>query len=112
MTKTGEAVRCDWCRRKLETGGGGGRPRRYCRRSCRQRAYEARQQAAQLGLSESELVVTRQALETLLDQLYVLQAAVEDVERDLEHNDEADEVRRSLQWLLAAARPLTQTPLL
>jgi len=84
-----------------------GRPRLYCRRSCRQRDYEARQRAAELGLSESELVVARGELEDLKDKLYVLEAAVEDVERDLAASSEPDEMRTALDWLLAAARPLT-----
>ncbi len=104
--------RCGWCRRQLAVGDGPGRKREYCRQSCRQRAYEARQQATQLGLSEGELVMTRQALEKLLDQIYVLQAAVEDVDRDLEQSNDPGEVKRSLEWLLSAARPLVKTELL
>ena len=60
--------------------GGAGRPRRYCRQSCRQRDYEARRRSAELGLSEGELVVTRAELESVRDRLYVLLCAVEDVE--------------------------------
>lgn len=89
-----------------------GRPREYCRQSCRQRAYEARRQSQELGLSENELIVTRQELEKLLDQVYVLQAAVEDVDRDLAISNTAKEVRGALDWLLSAARPLVSTPLL
>ena len=89
-----------------------GRPRSYCRQSCRQRAYEARIQAAELGLSENELIVAKQALEGLLDQIYVLQAAIDDVDRDLETSDEPKDVKRALEWVLSAARPLAQTPLL
>ena len=110
---TGETKRrCEWCRRPLAESKGTGRPRNYCRQSCRQRAYEARRQAEVLGLSENELVVTRQELERLLDQIYVLSAAIEDVDRDLAADGSASEVRRSLDWLLSAARPLAQTPLL
>ena len=62
--------------------------------------YESRRRAAELGLSESEL-------EALRDALYVLEAAVEDVDRDLaEADDDPAEVRRCLDWLLSAARPL------
>jgi hypothetical protein len=83
-----------------------GRPRVYCRRSCRQRDYEARQRAAELGLSESELVMARSELEDLKDKLYVLEAAVEDVDRDLAASDTPADVRGALDWLLKAARPL------
>jgi hypothetical protein len=65
-----------------------------------------------LGLSENELIVTKQSLETLLDQVYVLQAAVEDVERDLQAGGDPVDVRRALDWLLSASKPLADTPLL
>jgi septal ring factor EnvC (AmiA/AmiB activator) len=86
---------------------GSGRPPEFCRRSCRQRAYESRRRSAELGLSETELVVTRAELEQLRDALYVVEAAVEDVDRDLAATpDDPDEVRRALDWLLDAVRPL------
>lgn len=52
------------------------------------------------------MVLARQELNRLDDMLYVLTCAVEDVDGDLagEH-DEAD-VRRALEWLMDAARPL------
>ena len=60
------------------------------------------------GLAEGELVVTRRALDALDDLVYVLACAVEDVERDLagEHDDQ--DVRRSLEWVMEAARPLAE----
>lgn len=51
--------------------------------------------------------MTRTELEELRDALYVVEAAVEDVDRDLAAaGDDQDEVRRSLDWLLQAVRPL------
>lgn len=85
-----------------------GRPRRFCRRSCRQRDYESRQRAAEVGLSEAELVVTRHALERLHDALYVLEAAVEDVDRDLDGARTIQEYADAVHWLLQAARPLAE----
>jgi hypothetical protein len=61
----------------------------------------------ELGLGETELVVARSELEELRDALYVLEAAVEDVDADLAAGGtDPTEVRRSLDWLLTAARPL------
>ena len=58
-------------------------------------------------MSESELVMTRDELEQLRDALYVVEAAVEDVDRDLqEHGEDPAEVKRALDWLLEAVRPL------
>jgi hypothetical protein len=92
---------CAWCGRKFEAASGPGRPRLYCRTSCRQRDYEARRRAAELGLGEHELVVTRKELERLRDRLYLLQCAVDDVEREL---DDTDDTERALASLLDAAK--------
>jgi hypothetical protein len=85
---------------------GAGRPRRYCRRSCRQRDYEARRRARELRLDEDQLIVARAALDSLRDDLYVLACAVEDVDRDLADASTERDVRDALAWLLEAARPL------
>lgn len=98
--------RCRWCRRPLDPGRGAGRPRLYCRQSCRQRDYEARRRAAELGLSESEVVLARSQLEALVDQLYVLEAAIEDVEGDLARSSDPADYRDALNWVLDAAQPL------
>jgi uncharacterized membrane protein affecting hemolysin expression len=86
---------------------GPGRPKEFCRASCRQADYLARQRSTDVGLSEAELIVARTSLDELRDKLYVLEAAVEDVDRDLADDSSEQTVRDALQWLLAAARPLT-----
>ena len=106
------APRCRWCGRALDPRPGPGRPARYCRPSHRQRDYEARRRSADLGLSEAELVITRDALRRLQDQVYLLECAIVDVERDLAADDGSEVVRRSLDWLLDAARPLVASPFL
>lgn len=106
MTKPLVEQRCRWCGRRFERRGGPGRPREFCRASCRQADYLARQRRAEVGLGEAELIVTRAALDALRDRLYVLEAAVEDVERDLAGPHDERDVREALDWLLSAARPL------
>lgn len=103
-----ELPRCRWCGRKLPERSGPGRPRLFCRQSCRQREYESRLRSAEVGLSDTELVIARVELEQLRDALYVVEAAVEDVDRDLaaDGGDQPAEVRRALAWLLEAVRPL------
>ena len=104
MTLLGaSANRCRWCGRQFPLVTGAGRPRQYCKRSCRQRHYESRRRASELGLGEHELVVTRQELNELRDRLYLLGEAVKDVERDLT-DDDADDERRLLNVLLYAAK--------
>jgi hypothetical protein len=103
--------RCAWCGQGFTAHGGPGRPRRYCKRSCRQRDYEARRRAAELGLSEGELVVTREELELTRDRLYLLERAIEDVEHDLaEHADNPEDRERAFSWLLDAARQAIARP--
>jgi len=102
----GEDRRCRWCQRPLADRDGPGRPREYCRQSCRQRDYEARQRAAERGLDEGEIIVTRANLDGLRDRLWVLACAVSDVEGDLAVAVTVEEHRAALDWLLEAARPL------
>ena len=68
----------------------------------------ARQRAVELELSENELVVARSELDALHDELFVLACAVDDVERDRSAPGRrtVGELEESLDWLLAAARPL------
>jgi hypothetical protein len=42
----------------------------------------------------------------------MLECAIEDVGRDLADDDSPDTVRRSIDWLLEAARPLVATRML
>jgi hypothetical protein len=79
--------------------GGPGRPREYCKPSCRQRDYEARRRAEELGLNEDELIITREELELLKDKLFVLRCAVDDIDKA-----EAADLTRVYDGLLEAAR--------
>ncbi|MFL6204645.1 MAG: hypothetical protein ACJ739_04785 [Acidimicrobiales bacterium] len=109
MTKPSAERRCGWCRRVLEARSGPGRPQVFCRQACRQAAYVAGRRRDELGLSETELVIARRELDDLRDKLYVLEAAIEDVERDLTEAEGEEDVRQALAWILDAARPLIAT---
>src|SRR4029453_5853341 len=109
MTESTQERRCGWCRRVLPERTGPGRPQVFCRQACRQAAYVAGRRGDELGLSETELVVARQELDELRDKLYVLEAAVEDVERDLAEADGEQDLGEAIEWILAAARPLIAT---
>ena len=66
----------------------------------------ARKLAAAHGLGDDDVIVERQSLEDLQSALYCLQAAIEDVARDLEASRTARDVDDALRWLLDNARPL------
>ena len=102
--------RCRWCGRPLAERAGPGRPRRYCRQGCRQQAHLARKLAAAHGLGDDDVIVSRETLDELQSRLYCLQAALEDVGRDLEAldrtgADDVTELRQILAWLVDNAEP-------
>ena len=66
---------------------GPGRPRRFCSQRCRQWDWVARQRAADLELTENELVAARDELDALHDDLYVLACAVNDAEQERRFQD-------------------------
>lgn len=98
--------RCRWCGRRLPQRTGPGRPRRYCRASCRQQAHLARKLAQAHGLGDHDVIIDRTKLEELQGALYCLQAAIEDVDRDLAGRPSATEVGEAMAWLLENARPV------
>lgn len=83
---------------------GTGRPRRYCRRACRQRAYESRALAAELGLDDTKLIVDRRRYEQIIDQRHLLAQACDDIERAAPTTDPVELAER-LEWLLDHVRP-------
>jgi hypothetical protein len=89
--------RCRWCNRPFDVGEGPGRPRQYCKTSCRQRDYESRRRAAELGLNEDELIISREEVSLLKDRLFELHCALQDVEKE-------DDTDRAYRLLLDAAK--------
>jgi hypothetical protein len=108
FTKSSEGSRCRWCGRALPVRNGPGRPREFCKESCRQLDYQARRRAVEVGLSEHELIVARRELDGLYDRLYALEAAIEDVDRDLAGSPGPEDYRDAVAWLLDAARPVVE----
>jgi hypothetical protein len=93
----------------IDTASGPGRPARYCRRSHRQRAYEARREAQRRGLGPDEVLLNRYTWERLRDALFRLEAAAHDVALDLAAGraTKADYVD-ALGHLTAAVRDLQE----
>ncbi len=98
--------RCRWCGRRFPRRSGPGRPREFCKQSCRQRDYESRQRSAEVGLSDRELIVARHTIDDLRDRLYVLECAIEDVRRDLTGSPTKADYRDAVGWLVESAEPL------
>jgi hypothetical protein len=68
----------------------------------------ARKLASTHGLGDDDLIISRAALDDLQSRLYCLQAALEDVDRDLERAERPSDIREALDWLLENARPLAE----
>lgn len=75
---------CEHCGRSYVVAVGPGRPRRYCRRSCRQRAFEQRLHAGEQAWSDERLVTMARELATLEDRLDGVAAIVEELQRDVD----------------------------
>lgn len=75
----------------------GGRPRSYCRRSCRQRAYESRAAARRVGLDDDTMVVAKEEFERLTDLRFLVGSAIADFER-------SDGDASALHFLVASVR--------
>ena len=83
-------------------------PKKFCSQRCRQWDWVSRQRAAELELSENELVVAREELDNLKDLIFVLQCAVNDVRADLQSPRQTkDTYAEMVSWLLEAAEPVT-----
>lgn len=106
VTRGSEVRRCRWCGRPVAENLRAGRPRRFCRDGCKQQAYLARKFAEAHGLDDDDVIVPRDRLEELQSRLYCLQAALEDVDKDLAVSAEPSDVVDALAWLQENARPL------
>jgi hypothetical protein len=95
--------RCAWCGEVLPAAGGPGRPRRFCKRSHRQRHYEARRLAAAQGLAPDEVLVGRDQFDEWRDRIYLLEAAIEDAVQDLGEAPTLREYTEAFQTLYQAA---------
>ena len=100
--RRGEAS-CAWCGRPVDEVGTG-RRRRYCRRSCRQRAYEQRRSLRMQDLPEGTVVLTEAESADLMDRMFQLRCACEDLRTAIAEGEDVDELARMSEDLVAAAR--------
>lgn len=71
-------VACAWCGRDVAAAGIG-RRRRYCRQSCRQRAYEQRNAVKGTSIPADAVVLSPDEASALSDRMFELRCAAEDV---------------------------------
>lgn len=94
--------RCHWCGRRFNQSPGPGRPRKYCRPSHRQRAYEARALARTHSLSQDQVLMSTERMDAIRDLLFRIEAAMDDVDTDLGSDDSVAGTRQALWHLYRA----------
>jgi hypothetical protein len=95
-------ARCEWCQAALVAREGPGRPRRFCRQSCRQQAYVARKVASAPGVGDHQRIVDRRQLEAAQDRIALLRQALADLERE-GASGHHDALANAVDWLHAHA---------
>lgn len=101
---------CAWCGEEMP-GQQRGRPRKFCSRSCRQRAYEQRvsQSAADTpALKNTQLSTPSMSGEELADQLFELRCAAEDLVTAMDEQAEPAELRSMATDLVQLAHRAEQ----
>jgi hypothetical protein len=97
---------CRWCGRDVADSGLG-RRRQYCRRSCRQRAYEQRASingAGGASLPSNAVVLSADEAADLSDRVYQVRCAAEDVATALDEGAGTPELRELCAALMRAAQ--------
>ena len=109
MTQHARTKRCKWCGAAFEIRGRVGRPPEYCRRSHRQRHFEAKRLGERRGLSQAELLVAADDYERLRDAVYVLETALEDVDDDLRGSPTRTDYAGAVAYLRSAAAEVVES---
>jgi len=81
-----------------------GRRRKYCRQSCRQRAYEQRSLTAGTSIADDAVILSAVEAEALLDRLFSLRCAAEDLATAIDEQAGHDELSQLCAALVEQAR--------
>lgn len=94
---------CLWCGREIADTEIG-RRRRYCRQSCRQRAYEHRKGLEGTGIPDDAVVLSAQEAADLADRWFAARCAAEDVATAVAEGAEPSELAELTARLVALAK--------
>lgn len=98
------SAECAHCGRSFEPNRGPGRPGKYCRRSCRQRAFEQRRHAGDQAWSDARLVGLAAEMAQREDEIDLVRAVMDELRADLADGVGLDG-ERLLEHLEAALGP-------
>ncbi|OZC44523.1 hypothetical protein CH294_21805 [Rhodococcus sp. 14-2483-1-1] len=94
---------CTWCGRPVADSGTG-RKRRYCRQSCRQRAYEQRSAMKETSIPDDAVILTAEEASAAADRAFEVRCAAEDVSTAVTEGADIPELHRLCAELLTKAR--------
>ncbi|KHO29505.1 hypothetical protein NX84_07405 [Corynebacterium minutissimum] len=101
------ATTCQWCGKDIPQGGRG-RPRKFCSASCKQRAYEQRQNVAGTTIPANAVILTPEKADQLRDSLFELRCCAEDVATAASESASAEEMEELCTELVTLARKLEE----
>ncbi|WP_461145017.1 hypothetical protein [Salinifilum aidingensis] len=104
--RTRRARYCSWCGQRVASSGKQGRPKQYCTRSCRQRAYERRTAVQRGGLPEDAVVLSAGELADLQDRVFQVRCAAEDIVTAVDDGADGGEVRKLAEQVAALSADL------
>jgi hypothetical protein len=86
----GRLVRCAHCGRRFAPNRGVGRPGKYCRRSCRQRAFEQRRHAGDQAWSDARLIRMSEQLAAHEDAVDRVRELMDELRADVADDQDID----------------------
>lgn len=96
---------CQWCGGEVAVQGRG-RPRKYCSSSCKQRAYEQRQNLSGTEIAPDAVILSKEKADTLHDSLFQLRCAAEDIAWAAAEDASAEELGHLCTELIDLARSI------
>ena len=85
-----------------------GRRRKYCSQSCKQRAYEQRNNLANTNIPADAVIITPHVAETLRDRLYEVRCGAEDILTAVQEGADAGELAELAAELVELTRSTEQ----
>ncbi|WP_075726118.1 hypothetical protein [Corynebacterium aquilae] len=98
---------CSWCGRELEASTRG-RPKKYCSQSCRQRAYEQRNNVKGTSIPHNAVILHPDRAEELIDKLFELRCSAEDIATAVEEHEDPRDIRQLCNELVDLAKNVEQ----
>lgn len=94
---------CEWCGKEFSVNKRG-RPRKFCGVSCKQRAYENRNNRETQDVDKKDIVLSARRYEALKDGLFELRCAAEDIATAASEGESPAEMGKLCGELIALAR--------